>query len=76
MDVKNVFLNGELDRKVYMDQPEGFENKFNPEYVYKLKKVLYRLKQAPKAWYGKISEFLIHSGYGIALADSSLFFKA
>ena len=44
MDVKNAFLNGELDREVYMEQPEGFVNKFNPKYVYKLKKALYGLK--------------------------------
>ena len=34
-----------------------------------------RLKQAPRAWYGKIAEFLIQSGYSVALADSSLFVK-
>ena len=59
-----------------MEQPEGFENKLNPEYICKLKKALYGLKQAPKTWYGKIVEFLIHSGYGVTSADSSLFFKA
>ena len=59
-----------------MEQPKGFENKLNPEYVCKLKKVLYGLKQAPRVWYGKIVEFLIHSGYGVAPANSSLFVKA
>ena len=24
MDVKTVFLNGELDEEIYMEQPEGF----------------------------------------------------
>ena len=76
MNVKNAFLNRGLDREVYMEQPKGFENKLNPKYVYKLKKALYGLKKAPRAWYDKIAEFLIHSGYGIAPADSSLFVKA
>ena len=50
MDVKNVFLNGELDREVYLEQLKGFENKLNSEYVCKLKKALYGLKLAPRAW--------------------------
>jgi len=36
----------------------------------------YGLKQAPKAWYGKIVEFLNHSGYLVTSADASLFVKA
>ena len=34
------------------------------------------MKQAPRAWYGKIAEFLTHSGYSVTPADSSLFVKA
>ena len=41
----------------------------------KLKKALYRLKQAQRAWYGKIVEFLVQSEYSIAPVDSSLFIK-
>lgn len=76
MDVKNAFLHGEPDRKVYMDQPMGFQNQDHPECVCKLRKALYGLKQAPRAWYGKIAEFLTHSGYLVTGADASLFVKA
>lgn len=76
MDVKNAFLHGELDRDIYIDQPQGFVNHEKSEYVCKLKKALYGLKQAPRAWYGKIAEFLVQSGYHVAPADSSVFVKS
>ena len=75
MDVKNTFLHGELDKDIYMEQPRGFKSKIHPEYVCKLKKALYGLKKAPRAWYGKIGEFLVHSGFKIAPSDSNLFVK-
>nr|GEZ41115.1 Gag-Pol polyprotein [Tanacetum cinerariifolium] len=48
MDVKMAFLNGELKEDVYVSQPEGFVDQDNPSHVYKLKKTLYSLKQAPR----------------------------
>lgn len=75
MDVKNAFLHGELDREIYIDQPLGFQSQDYLEHVCKLRKALYWLKQAPRAWYGKIVEFLTHSGYYVTHADSSLFVK-
>ncbi|GKA13666.1 retrovirus-related pol polyprotein from transposon TNT 1-94 [Tanacetum coccineum] len=51
MDVKTAFLNGELKEEVYISQPEGFVDQDNPSHVYKLKKSMYSLKQAPHAWY-------------------------
>ncbi|GJT71639.1 retrovirus-related pol polyprotein from transposon TNT 1-94 [Tanacetum coccineum] len=44
MDVKTVFLNGNLREEVYVSQPDGFMDKDNPNHVYKLKKALYGLK--------------------------------
>ncbi|XP_050111808.1 uncharacterized protein LOC126590381 [Malus sylvestris] len=48
MDVKNAFLQVGLDREIYMMQQMGFESKAHPEYVCKLSKTLYSLKQAPR----------------------------
>nr|GFB24318.1 retrovirus-related Pol polyprotein from transposon TNT 1-94 [Tanacetum cinerariifolium]GFB24355.1 retrovirus-related Pol polyprotein from transposon TNT 1-94 [Tanacetum cinerariifolium]GFB24365.1 retrovirus-related Pol polyprotein from transposon TNT 1-94 [Tanacetum cinerariifolium]GFB24369.1 retrovirus-related Pol polyprotein from transposon TNT 1-94 [Tanacetum cinerariifolium] len=49
MDVKTEFLNSELKEEVYVSQPEGFVDQEYPSHVYKLKKALYDLKQAPRA---------------------------
>ena len=46
MDVKTAFLNGELDNEIYMKQSEEYVNKEHPNYVCKLNKSLYGLKQA------------------------------
>ncbi|GJZ63557.1 retrovirus-related pol polyprotein from transposon TNT 1-94 [Tanacetum coccineum] len=55
MDVKSAFLNGVINDEVYVAQPPGFIDFVKPNYVYKLKKALYCLKQAPKAWKTKLT---------------------
>ena len=74
-DVKNAFLYGELDKDIYMEQPSGYVSNSHPNYVCKLKKALYELKQAPRAWYGKISQYLQFGGYQASDSDLSLFVK-
>ena len=49
MDVKIVFLNGNLLKDVYMTQPEGFVNPKYPNRVCKLQRSIYRLKQASRS---------------------------
>nr|GFC92502.1 retrovirus-related Pol polyprotein from transposon TNT 1-94 [Tanacetum cinerariifolium] len=49
MDDKTASLNGNLREEVYVSQPDGFVDQDNPNHVYKLKKALYELKQAPRA---------------------------
>ncbi|GJS53757.1 retrovirus-related pol polyprotein from transposon TNT 1-94 [Tanacetum coccineum] len=63
MDVKTAFLNGPLKEEVYVAQPDGFVDPDHPEKVYRLRKALYRLKQAPRAWYDELSKFLISKGF-------------
>ncbi|GKD96957.1 retrovirus-related pol polyprotein from transposon TNT 1-94 [Tanacetum coccineum] len=55
MDVKTAFLNGLLKEEVYVAQPDGFVDPDHPKKVYRLRKALYRLKQAPRAWYDELS---------------------
>ena len=49
MDVKSAFLNGYVNEEVYVDQPLDFEDTSHLNHVFKLKKVLYSSKQAPRA---------------------------
>ncbi|GKD30121.1 zinc finger, CCHC-type containing protein [Tanacetum coccineum] len=56
MDVKTAFLNGELDKEVYMNQPRGFIMLGNENKLCKLIKALYRLKQTPKQWHQNFDE--------------------
>jgi hypothetical protein len=38
MDVKSAFLNGYINKEVYVEQPPSFEDDKKPNHVYKLKK--------------------------------------
>ncbi|GKD89385.1 retrovirus-related pol polyprotein from transposon TNT 1-94 [Tanacetum coccineum] len=73
MDVKTAFLNGELKEEVYVSQPEGFMDQYNPLHVYKLKKALYGLKEALHAWYDMLSSFLISQHFSKGVVDPTLF---
>ncbi|GKB27564.1 retrovirus-related pol polyprotein from transposon TNT 1-94 [Tanacetum coccineum] len=59
LDIKTSFLNGPLKEEVYVSQPDDFVDLDLSDPVYKLKKALYGLKQALRAWYDKLSSFLI-----------------
>jgi hypothetical protein len=58
---------------VYVSQPLGFESPKYPDRVYKLSKALYRLKQAPRAWYARIKMLLLGHGYVMGSVDKTLF---
>jgi hypothetical protein len=73
MDVKSAFLDGPIKEEVYVEQPPSFEDCEYPSHVYKLSKVLYRLKQAPTAWYEYLRDFLISNGFKVRNIDPTLF---
>ncbi|GJR69476.1 retrovirus-related pol polyprotein from transposon TNT 1-94 [Tanacetum coccineum] len=62
MDVKMAFLNGPQKEEVYVAQPDGFVDPGHLEKVYHLSKALYGFKQAPRAWYDELSNFLMSKG--------------
>jgi hypothetical protein len=63
LDVQNTFLYGVLKEEVFMKQPPGFEDTSKPHFVCKLDKAIYDLKQAPRAWYSKLSSRLQVLGF-------------
>nr|GFA49251.1 hypothetical protein [Tanacetum cinerariifolium] len=52
-----------VTEEVYVNQPDGFVDPYHPDKVYRLKKALDGLKQAPRAWYDELSNFLVSKGF-------------
>lgn len=73
MDVKSAFLNGFLSEEDYVAQPKGSIDPVHLEYVYKLRKALYVFKQAPRAWYECLFDYLSQQGYNCSEADKTMF---
>ena len=65
-----LFYMKKVDQEIYMEQLRKFESKACPNYVSKIRKTLYGLRQALRAWYRKIQ-----SGYHLTPSNSSLFVK-
>ena len=75
MNVKSAFLNRMLQEEVYVEQPKGFVDPHRPDDVYKLKKALYGFKQAPKAWYDRLTAYLTEHGFKRVFANTTLFIR-
>ena len=56
-------MNGDLDVDLYMQQPEGFVVAGQEELVCKLRKSIYGLKQAGRAWFEKINAALVRMDF-------------
>ena len=75
LDIKNAFLNGDLEEEVYMEIPPGFEESMAKNQVCKLQKSLYGLKQSPRAWFDRFTKAVLKLGYKQGQADHTLFVK-
>ena len=73
MDVKTVFLNGIIEKEVYIEQPKGFEIFSSESHVCRLKRELYGLNQAPYAWYTRIDSYFTGLGFTKSEADANLY---
>ena len=74
-DVKTAFLNRLLEEDVYVAQPKGFIDPHFPNHVLYLKKTLYGFKQAPRAWYDRLTQYLVSHGFARGKADQTFFIK-
>jgi Reverse transcriptase (RNA-dependent DNA polymerase) len=59
LDVKNIFLQGNLDEEDYMTLPPGHNKEGDATIVCMLNKSIYGLKQSPQTWYKKLISYLI-----------------
>lgn len=76
-DVATAFLNGDLHEEIYVEQPKGYQlqdNDGNPM-VWRLNKALYGLRQAPRCWYRKFSDYMATIGLERSTTDTALFFN-
>ena len=75
MDINTAFLNGFLKEDVYVAQPKGFIDPHFSNHVLYLKKALYGLKQGPRAWYDRLTQYLVSHRFTRGKADQTLFIK-
>ena len=76
-DFDQAFLNSILgeDEVIYLEQPPGYERKDREQWVYRLLKSLYGLKQGLKNWYDALHKALLELGFTRSEADHGVFFK-
>ncbi|MDU5411039.1 MAG: reverse transcriptase domain-containing protein [Staphylococcus haemolyticus] len=81
MDVKTAFLNGVLKEELYMKQPPGYKavpmnaKDKTSEYVLKLNKSIYGLKQAPLVWNQTINKTLRSLGFTRSVEEPCIYYN-
>lgn len=75
VDIVTAFLNGDIDEEIYMQQPHGYEVAGKENYVCRLHKSLYGLKQAARCWNIKMHEAMVELGFMRIEADRCVYVK-
>jgi hypothetical protein len=73
IDIKNAYLNGEIDTNIYMKQPVGFEDSRYLDMVWTLQKGLYGLKQAGNIWNAAIHGYILELGFKCTSANLCIY---
>lgn len=76
-DFDQAFLNSTLgdDEIIYLEQPPRYQTKDRRNWVWRLLKSLYGLKQGSKNWYNAMHRALSELGFTRSEADHGVFFK-
>ncbi|MBW0514049.1 hypothetical protein O181_053764, partial [Austropuccinia psidii MF-1] len=74
LDIRSAFLNAPLDEKVYLSIPQGLQM-CRKTHCLRLKKPIYGLKQAPIAWYKRLTSWLEGLGFNASISDPCVFFR-
>ncbi|KAI3619346.1 gag-pol polyprotein [Moniliophthora roreri] len=72
LDVKTAFLYGELDKEIYMEQPQGFVKGSNK--VWLLRRALYGLKQASLSWWYQCTKSMAKLGFKRCISDAGVYY--
>ncbi|EWM20187.1 gag-pol polyprotein [Nannochloropsis gaditana] len=77
MDVDTAYLQSDLEEKVYIKQPPGYEQygSNGEELVCRLRKSLYGLKQSGRNWHKKIDGWFRGYGFHSSSTDPCLYVK-
>jgi hypothetical protein len=74
MNVKETFLNGDIEEEVSIEKLEGFVIHDEKSHVCRLKKCLYGINKAPHAWYENTNVFLMSLGFNKSVFDPNLYY--
>ena len=75
IDVTTAFLNGKLDKEVYMQQLNGYVCKGKEKYVCKLNKSIYGLKQSPHCWNLTLDTYLKKLKFAQTASDPCIYYR-
>lgn len=71
VDISTAYLNADIDKVVYLKQPQGFNK--NPNLVCRLKKSLYGLPQSGRLWFKTLANHLLDYGLSQCQLDETIF---
>jgi len=69
LDIKGAFLYGYLKDEIYMKLPDGYQQNGRCAH---LNRSIYGFKQSPKAWYERLTTYLLTLGYAVSSFDPSV----
>ena len=75
MDVKTAFLIGNIEKELYMVQPEGFVDPEGASKVCELQRSIYGLKQASRSWNLHFDEVIKAFGFVQNVEETSIYKK-